>query len=86
MRKIAVVVGMLSVIGFHGRAFAQFRGVLRSLEQVLAQGPLLCVLDDLHAADLASIELATFVIRSLRTQRLCLLCTWRDREAIPDRG
>lgn len=61
--------------------FAQFRAVLQSLEQAIDQGPLLCVLDDLHAADLASIELATFVLRSLGDRRLCLVCTWRDREA-----
>jgi AAA ATPase domain len=61
--------------------FAQFRAVLQALEQALEQGPLLCVLDDLHAADLASIDLAAFVLRSLRTRKLCLVCTWRDREA-----
>lgn len=61
--------------------FAQFKSVLHALEQALEQGPLLCVLDDLHAADLASIELATFVLRSLQNRRLLLLCTWRDREA-----
>lgn len=61
--------------------FAQFRAVLQTLEKELEKGPLLCVLDDLHAADLASIELAAFVLRSLRSRRLCLVCTWRDREA-----
>jgi len=61
--------------------FAWFRGVLGALERALEQQPLLCVLDDLHAADLASIELATFAARSLRSRRLFLLCTWRDREA-----
>jgi hypothetical protein len=55
--------------------------VARALREAAARGPLLCVLDDLHAADLASIELATFVARALRSEHLCLLFTWRDREA-----
>ncbi len=73
--------GEFSVSDPEQARFAQFHGVLRSLKHALAAGPLLCVLDDLHAADLASIELATFVLRSLRDQRLFLLCTYRDREA-----
>jgi hypothetical protein len=43
--------------------------------------PLLVVLDDLHAADLSSLQLAEFVARSLRSARLCLVGSHRDFEA-----
>jgi hypothetical protein len=61
--------------------FAQFHQVATALGEAASRGPLFCVLDDLHAADLASIELAAFVLRTLRGQRLFLLCSFRDREA-----
>ncbi|HKP63811.1 MAG TPA: hypothetical protein VJV78_44055, partial [Polyangiales bacterium] len=45
------------------------------------RAPLLVVLDDLHAADTSSLQLAQFVSRSLRGARLCLLGSHRDFEA-----
>jgi tetratricopeptide (TPR) repeat protein len=42
--------------------------------------PLLLVFDDLHAADLPSLELLHFVSRSLRSRRIVIVGTLRDAE------
>ncbi len=61
--------------------FALFDAVASALRAASVASPLLCVLEDLHAADLPSLELADFVTRSLRTSRLLWIMTWRDAEA-----
>ena len=43
----------------------------------------LLVLDDLHWADAASLDLVTFLVRRLAGRPLCLLLTWRSEHA-PD--
>lgn len=47
--------------------FDLFDSVATALRTASSQGPLVCVLDDLHAADVPSLELAAFVTRHLRT-------------------
>src|SRR5207244_12561184 len=61
--------------------FALFEAVAAVIRRASASAPLLCVLDDLHAADLPSLELAAFATRDLRTSRVAWLVTWRDAEA-----
>ncbi|MFT3914270.1 MAG: AAA family ATPase [Anaeromyxobacteraceae bacterium] len=59
-------------------AFARVRARLRALGE---ERPVLVVLDDLHAADDATLDLLLFVARGLRGARLALLATFRPAEA-----
>jgi len=61
--------------------FALFEAVAAAIRRASVSAPLLCVLDDLHAADLPSLELAAFATRDPRTSRVAWLLTWRDAEA-----
>jgi tetratricopeptide (TPR) repeat protein len=61
--------------------FDLFDAVADALRGACSQAPLLCVLDDLHAADVPSLELAAFVTRHLRTHPILWIVTWRDVEA-----
>jgi tetratricopeptide (TPR) repeat protein len=64
----------------HAR-FELFDAVTRGLAAACATQPQLCILDDLHAADVPSLELVAFATRHLRTCRLAWLLAWRDAEA-----
>ena len=61
--------------------FELFDAVATAIRTASARRPLLCILDDLHAADLPSLELAMFATRDLRASRIVWLVTWRDVEA-----
>jgi tetratricopeptide (TPR) repeat protein len=61
--------------------FDLFDAVAAALRTASTQAPLLCVLDDLHAADIPSLELAAFVTRHLRSHPILWIMTWRDAEA-----
>jgi tetratricopeptide (TPR) repeat protein len=61
--------------------FAIFERVAAFLREVARAQPLLLVFDDLHAADLPSLELLSFVARSARTRRMAIIGTLRDIEA-----
>lgn len=61
--------------------FSMFDGVLRFLRTGSQAQPLLLVFDDLHAADVHSLELLHFVARGLRSRRIAILGTVRDVEA-----
>lgn len=61
--------------------FELFDAVVRLLREQSQRQPALCVLDDLHAADVASIELAEFAIGALAGSPLAWVVTWRDAEA-----
>src|SRR5262249_61441938 len=57
--------------------FRLFDAVTSFLRRVTDRLPLVIVLDDLHWADPASLQLLTFLAPELRGMRLLLLCTYR---------
>jgi len=61
--------------------FARFERVARFLRERSRETPLLLVFDDLHAADLPSLELLRFVSKSLPSRRISVIGTLRDVEA-----
>ncbi len=61
--------------------FACFERVTRFLRESSRTKPLLLVFDDLHAADLPSLELLHFVARALHARRILVLGTLRDVES-----
>jgi len=61
--------------------FLLFDGALRYLAAAAAARPLLLALEDLHAADPASLQLLEFLAAHLRGAPLLLLGTYRDLEA-----
>ena len=63
------------------KRFARFERVARFLRERSRKTPLLLVFDDLHAADLPSLELLHFVSRSLTSRRIAIIGTLRDVEA-----
>lgn len=61
--------------------FAIFQRVAWFLRERSRETALLLILDDLHAADLPSLELLHFLARSLRSRRIAVIGTLRDVEA-----
>ncbi|HLK40565.1 MAG TPA: AAA family ATPase [Polyangiaceae bacterium] len=61
--------------------FELFEGVSSFLRGAARRAPLLLVFDDLHAADVATLELLFYVARGLRTSRIAIVGTWRDAES-----
>jgi DNA-binding CsgD family transcriptional regulator/tetratricopeptide (TPR) repeat protein len=58
-----------------------FEGLLALLERLGAQQPpLVLVLEDLHWADASTRDFLTFLVRSARTEPLCLVATYRSDE------
>jgi hypothetical protein len=60
--------------------FQLFDAVSAFLHAATERQPLLLVLDDLHAADLTSLELLHFVVRDLRSHALMIVATFREAE------
>ena len=60
--------------------FELFDGVTRALARLAAERPVLCLVDDLHAADVPTLELVAFATRHLRASRIAWLLAWRDAE------
>ncbi len=60
--------------------FALYEATTRLLKRTAESCPLLIVLDDLHAADAASLQLLRFVAHSLRGSSILLIGTYRDVE------
>jgi DNA-binding CsgD family transcriptional regulator len=58
-----------------------FEAVSRLVERVAAERPLVLLVDDLHWADAASLELLHYLARGLGTRRVLLLGTYRLDEA-----
>jgi tetratricopeptide (TPR) repeat protein len=61
--------------------FELFEAVGSFLRSAARGAPLLLVFDDLHAADVASLELLSFVARGLRASRIAVVATYRDAES-----
>jgi tetratricopeptide (TPR) repeat protein len=61
--------------------FELFEGVAAFLRAAAKAAPLLIVLDDLHAADLPSLDLLARIARGLRATRIVVLGTYRNVEA-----
>jgi len=60
--------------------FELFDAVTSELAKLAADRPLLCLVDDLHAADVPTLELVAFATRHLRACRIAWLLAWRDAE------
>ena len=69
--------GVVEAVASQAALFAQVRDYLTSLA---AQRPLVLLLDDLHWADPASLDLLRFLARGLKTVPLLLLGTYRADE------
>lgn len=61
--------------------FALFDDVATILRQAAASGPLLVLFDDVHGADLDSLQLLQFVARDLPHGRIALVATYRPDDA-----
>jgi tetratricopeptide (TPR) repeat protein len=61
--------------------FALSEAVVGFLRESAKRSPLALLLDDLHAADVPSLELLHFVARGLRSERIFITATWREDEA-----
>lgn len=59
--------------------FELFTAVARALTEHAARAPTVCIFDDLHAADIPSLELLAFAARHIQAPVVWLV-TWRDAE------
>src|SRR6266508_2580862 len=57
-----------------------FEGLLRLLQELCAEAPLVLIVEDLHWANESTLDLLRFVLRNLRCERFLLLVTCRDDE------
>lgn len=57
-----------------------FEGLLRLLGRLGDAGPVLLVLEDLHLADAGTRELVSFLARTAREERLCVIATYDASE------
>src|SRR6185312_556947 len=60
--------------------FRLLEAVTSSLHHIAAATPLLLVLEDLHDADLGSLDLLSYLSRQLADARLLVVGTYRDTE------
>lgn len=65
--------------------WALFNAAARFLVQISAQAPLVFLIDDLHAADEASLQLFHYLARQTRASPIVLIATFRD-EALAAAG
>jgi predicted ATPase len=68
----------------HEARFELFCAVVAVLRQAAVARPILLIIDDLHWADAASLELTLFIARALRDARVLLTVAYRQHEARPD--
>jgi hypothetical protein len=61
--------------------FGLFDAVARAIESICARNALVLVIDDAHAADVASLGLFEFLARQLRDLPVLLVATYREAEA-----
>ena len=57
-----------------------FEALLALLERLGRSGPVLLAIEDLHWADSSTRDFLTFLVRSAREERLCLVVTYRSDE------
>jgi DNA-binding SARP family transcriptional activator len=69
-----------------GARFRLFDATAEFLRKASERRPLLVFLDDLHAADAASLLLLQFFARALSSRRMLLLGAYRDVDPIPGRS
>ncbi len=62
------------------RRFALFDAVAACFRSMASRGPLLLLLDDVHAADPPSLRLLAFLARELRGTPVLVVCAHRDAE------
>lgn len=60
--------------------FALLDAVVRALLALAADKPLLILLDDLHAADLPTLDLLVMLVRELPRAPIALVAAWREAE------
>lgn len=60
-----------------------FEGLLRMFDRLGESGPVVLIFEDLHWADSATLDLLTFVVRSLTRERLLVLGTFRSTDLRP---
>src|SRR4051812_42383821 len=71
----------LPSVGEPGNQSRLFEGLLALLDRLGAQQPpLVLVLEDLHWADASTRDFLTFLVRSARTEPICLVVTYRSDE------
>jgi predicted ATPase/DNA-binding SARP family transcriptional activator len=70
--------------GAQSRFFEGLSQVLLSLCCHPDSPPGLILFDDVHWADSASLELLSYMVRRLREQPICLVFTWRGKQAMRD--
>lgn len=71
--------------GFQDERYLTYRAVRVLVERLAVPGPLLLVFDDLHWADVASIELVSFLLRRPPEARVLAVLAWRAGQA-PELG
>ncbi len=67
-----------------GSQEALFDGALQFFQAIAERLPILLMIEDLHWADQASLDLLRFVARHIRDDRLLLVATYRDDELTLD--
>jgi ATP/maltotriose-dependent transcriptional regulator MalT len=63
-----------------GRQSRLFEALLALLDRLGRDKPIVLVLEDLHWADASTRDFLTFLVRSARTEPLCLVATYRSDE------
>jgi tetratricopeptide (TPR) repeat protein len=63
----------------HMRRYRMFEGVVALLAWMLAEAPVCLVIDDLHWADHATLQLLAHVLRSTQTAKLLVVATGREQ-------
>ena len=66
--------------------FQIFDAISRFLHRSAQETPIVLVIEDLHWADGASLQLLDFIARQLATARILVLGTYRDSDLTPDHG
>ena len=63
------------------QAFHLWERVLSALASAAATEPVIWIVEDLHAADLGTLDLLTFLVQPLGTMRVLVVATMRHRDA-----